>query len=68
MYYYKCTNEKTKVCSYSCSNVAITDERFEQITKDEYDKAVLPTEEEIRQEKERQLRRLTAELYPQEED
>lgn len=64
MYYYKCVNEKTNVCSYSCSNVAITDERFEQITKAEYDKATSPSEEEIRQEKECQLRRLMAELYP----
>lgn len=64
MFYYKNYDSETKVWSYSCSSDAINDERFEQITKAEYDKAVLPTEEEIREEKERQFRKLMAELYP----
>lgn len=67
MYYYKALNKKGQY-SYSSSSVPIDDERFEQIIQSEFIKATTPTEEEIREEKERQLRKLMAELYPPEED
>lgn len=37
------------------------------IPKTEYEEYIAPTEEEIREEKERQLRKLMLELYPPEE-
>lgn len=54
----------------------ITDEPFyiseyTEITEQEYEeamKALEPTEEEIRAEKEKELHRLLRELYPQEEE
>lgn len=67
MYYYKALNKQGEY-SYSSSSVPIDDERFEQIIQSEFIKATTPTEEEIREEKERQFKRLMLELYPVEED
>lgn len=66
MYYYKALNKQGEY-SYSSSSVPIDDERFEQIIQSEYLKAITPTEQEIREEKERQFKKLMLELYPPEE-
>lgn len=66
MYFYKCKNRDGNY-SYSSSSVPIDDERFEQIIQSEYIKAITPTEQEIREEKERQFKKLMLELYPPEE-
>lgn len=66
MYFYRVKN-KNGSYSYSSSSAYLCDERFEQMTEEEYREAIKPTEEDIRKEKERQLRKLMAELYPQEE-
>lgn len=66
MYYYKSIDETGL---YASSSPIIADEIIE-ITESEYIKATTattPTEQEIREEKERQLRKLMLELYPPEE-
>lgn len=63
MYYYKSIDETGL---YASSSPIIADGIIE-ITESEYIKATTPTEEEIREEKERQLRKLMLELYPTEE-
>jgi hypothetical protein len=63
MYYYKSIDETGL---YASSSPIIADGIIE-ITESEYIKATTPTEEEIREEKERQLRKLMLELYPPEE-
>lgn len=63
MYYYKSIDETGL---YASSSPIIADGIIE-ITESEYIEATTPTEEEIREEKERQLRKLMLELYPPEE-
>lgn len=63
MYYYKNIDETGL---YASSSPIIANGIIE-ITESEYIKATTPTEEEIREEKERQLRKLMLELYPPEE-
>ena len=63
MYYYKSIDETGL---YASSSPIIADGIVE-ITESEYIKATTPTEQEIREEKERQLRKLMLELYPPEE-
>lgn len=63
MYYYKSIDETGL---YASSSPIIADGIIE-ITESEYIKATTPTEEEIREEEERQLRKLMLELYPPEE-
>jgi hypothetical protein len=63
MYYYKSIDETGL---YASSSPIIADGIIE-ITESEYIKATTPTEQEIREEKERQLRKLMLELYPPEE-
>lgn len=63
MYYYKSIDETGL---YASSSPIVADGIIE-ITESEYIKATTPTEEEIREEKERQLRKLMLELYPPEE-
>nr|UVX79739.1 MAG: hypothetical protein [Bacteriophage sp.]DAL74415.1 MAG TPA: hypothetical protein [Caudoviricetes sp.] len=63
MYYYKSIDETGL---YASSSPIIANGIIE-ITESEYIKATTPTEEEIREEKERQLRKLMLELYPPEE-
>lgn len=63
MYYYKSIDETGL---YASSSPIIANGIIE-ITESEYIKATTPTEEEIREEKECQLRKLMLELYPPEE-
>lgn len=63
MYYYKSIDETGLYASSS----PIVANGIIEITESEYIKATTPTEEEIREEKERQLRKLMLELYPPEE-
>lgn len=63
MYYYKSIDET----GFYASSSPIIANGIIEITESEYIKATTPTEEEIREEKERQLRKLMLELYPPEE-
>lgn len=64
MWYYK-TEDGAPLAStdFISGYIVITEEEYNQIIKSIYE----PSEEEIRAEKEEQLRQLMAELYPPEE-
>lgn len=64
MYYYKATGKEGGLY-YIVQDISANNDRFTQITKAEYEQAM---EKNEREEKERQLRKLMAELYPPEED
>ena len=64
MYYYEATGKNGGVY-YIAQDIPANNDRFTQITKASYEEAMAKNE---REEKERQFKRLMAELYPPEED